>query len=108
MANRIMDESEEKPTPIQLMSVAEMGGCPEVDLHGKDVIDAETTVEGFLSRAYRDGDLVVKIVHGKGTGKLQDAIRKLLRDHPLVVASGASGRMDEMGAVMYAVMRLPV
>lgn len=108
MTNRDMDDSEEKPTPIQLMSVAEMGGCPEVDLHGKDVIDAITTVEGFLARSYRDGEPVVKIVHGKGTGKLQDAIRSLLRDHPLVVASGGSSRMDEMGAVIYAVIRLPV
>ena len=87
------------------MSVAEMGGCPEVDLHGKDVIDAETTVEGFLSRAYRDGDRVAKIIHGKGTGRLQEAVRALLRDHPLVLASGASGRTDEMGAVIYAVLR---
>ncbi len=103
-----MAEIDASPTPIQLMSVAEMGGCPEVDLHGKDVIDAVTTVEGFLSRAYRQGDSVVKIVHGKGTGKLQDAIRSLLRDHPLVVASSGSSRMDEMGAVIYAVIRLPV
>ncbi len=102
-----MSEIDEQ-TPIQLMSVAEMGGCPEVDLHGKDVIDAETTVEGFLSKAYRHGDSVVKIVHGKGTGTLQDAIRKLLRDHPLVVASSGSSRMDEMGAVIYAVIRRAV
>lgn len=96
------------PTPMQTISMAEMGGCLEVDLHGMDAIGAEATVEGFLSRAYRQGEPVVKIVHGKGTGKLQDAIRSLLRDHPLVVASGGSSRMDEMGAVIYVVIRLPV
>ena len=103
-----MPNSDQDQSPAYLMSVAEMGGCPEVDLHGKDAIDAVTTVEGFLARAYRQGDSVVKIVHGKGTGKLQDAIRSLLRDHPLVVASSGSSRLDEMGAVIYAVIRLPV
>jgi len=86
------------------MSVAEMGGCPETDLHGRDVVDAEMEAERFLAAAYRQGDQVVKIIHGRGTGTLQEAMRRLLSRHPLVAYARGSHNPNEQGAVMYAVI----
>ncbi len=84
------------------ISIAEMGGAPETDLHGRDVVDAEMETERFLAEAYRQGYPVVKIIHGRGTGTLQDAMRRLLARHPLVAYARASGNPHELGAVIYA------
>jgi DNA mismatch repair protein MutS2 len=86
------------------VSIAEMGGAPEVDLHGCDVVDAEMRVERFLAESYRLGESVVKIVHGRGTGVLQDAMRRLLSNHSLVAYSRGSTNPHEQGAVMYALI----
>lgn len=86
------------------VSVAEMGGCPETDLHGRDAVDAAMEAERFLAEAYRRGYGVVKLVHGRGTGALQEAMRRLLDRHPLVAYARGSHNPGEQGAVMYAVI----
>lgn len=99
-----MTESERQSSPAFLISIAEMGGCPEIDLHGMDAVGAQLAVEGFLARSYAAGDAVVKVIHGKGTGRLQETVRELLSRHPLVAASSGSSSPSELGAVMYAVI----
>lgn len=99
-----MTEREHATEWESAVSIAEMGGCPETDLHGRDVVDAEMEAERFLSAAYRQGDAVVKIIHGRGTGRLQEAMRRLLSRHPLVAYARGSHNPSEQGAVMYAVL----
>ncbi len=100
-----MIERRHNPDAEFAISLAEMGGCPEVDLHGRDTVDAELEVERFLSEAYTQGYPVVRIIHGKGTGTLMRAILKLLSSHSLVEQSRGSMNMHEMGAVVYVAMR---
>lgn len=99
-----MTERETQNEFESAVSIAEMGGCPETDLHGRDVVEAEMETERFLAEAYRRGDHVVKVIHGRGTGKLQDAMRRLLSRHPLVAYARGSHNPNEQGAVMYAVI----
>ena len=54
------------------------------DIRGRTTEDALPTVDGFLDHAYRAGRRRLEIVHGKGTGALRAAVRKLLQDHPLI------------------------
>ncbi len=57
----------------------------ECHLRGMTVEDALETLERYLEQAYLAGLPWVRIVHGKGTGRLREAVRDFLRKHPLVV-----------------------
>jgi DNA mismatch repair protein MutS2 len=55
----------------------------ELDLRGMRADEALISVEEFLDKALRDGLSSVRIIHGKGTGVLRQAVRDLLEHHPL-------------------------
>jgi len=69
----------------------------ELNLRGKLVEDGLEELERYLERAYSSGLLFVRIVHGKGTGKLREAVRNALRDSPYV-ASFEEPKDNEGGA----------
>ena len=56
----------------------------EVSLRGMMVEDALDALERYLEKAYLAGLPFVRIVHGKGTGKLRAAVREALRGHEYV------------------------
>ena len=49
-----------------------------IDLHGMTVDEARTAVADFVSRAVMDGADTLEIVHGVGTGRVRDAVRRAL------------------------------
>jgi DNA mismatch repair protein MutS2 len=51
----------------------------ELNLRGKLVDEGLNELEKYLERAYSAGLLFVRIVHGKGTGRLRDAVRNALK-----------------------------
>ncbi len=51
----------------------------ELDLRGLRVEEALERVTDYLDNAYLANLPFVRIIHGKGTGRLRDAVRKLLR-----------------------------
>jgi len=51
----------------------------ELNLRGKLVDEGLDELEKYLERAYSSGLLFVRIVHGKGTGRMRDAVRKALK-----------------------------
>lgn len=57
---------------------------PELDLHALTVDEAMPLLEQYLNSAIMSGCNTVRIIHGKGTGKLRQAVNKELRKHPLV------------------------
>ncbi len=57
---------------------------PELNLIGKRVDPAISTLERYLNDASIIGVPSVKIIHGIGTGSLSRAIRNHLKSHPLV------------------------
>jgi DNA mismatch repair protein MutS2 len=56
----------------------------EVDLRGLMSEDALDKMERYLEQAYLSGLPFVRIIHGKGTGKLRQAVRTALRGHEYV------------------------
>jgi DNA mismatch repair protein MutS2 len=58
----------------------------ELNLRGKLVEDGLEELERYLEKAYSAGLLFVRIVHGKGTGKMRDAVRNALKSSPYVVS----------------------
>ena len=66
----------------------------ELDIRGQLVEDALPRVEDYLDAAYMAGLPYVRIIHGKGTGALRQAVRETLRDHPLVRSSERGGEKE--------------
>ena len=69
----------------------------ELNLRGKLVEDGLEELDRYLERAYSSGLLFVRIVHGKGTGRLRDAVRSALKESPYV-ASYEEPKDSEGGA----------
>ena len=63
----------------------------ELDLRGVRVEEGLAQVERYLDDAYMARLPWVRIIHGKGTGALRDAVRVSLREHPLVREFRAGG-----------------
>jgi DNA mismatch repair protein MutS2 len=57
---------------------------PELDLRGLTVEEAEYRVEKYLDDAHLAGLEKVRLIHGKGTGTLRQAVQNLLARHPHV------------------------
>ncbi len=76
--------AEEPVSSRQLLATASPG--LEVNLRGMSVEDALQTLDRYLEKAYLAGLPFVRIVHGKGTGRLRAAVRQALGDHPYVLS----------------------
>ncbi len=63
----------------------------ELDLRGQRADEAEDSLERYLDTAYLAGLPFVRIIHGKGTGKLRTVVRQALKDHPHVKSYEAGG-----------------
>ena len=68
----------------------------ELDLRGRRIEEALPQVDKYLDDAFLAGMPFVRIVHGKGTGALRQAVRQQLRGHPLV-NSFRAGEQGEGG-----------
>src|SRR5205814_1348436 len=69
--------------------VSEPGWQPiesQVDLRGLTTEEARYRLDKYLNDAYMEGLNSVRVVHGRGTGAVRQAVRDLLMDHPLVRA----------------------
>ncbi len=56
----------------------------EISLRGRLVEDGLEELDRYLERAYSAGLPFVRIVHGKGTGRMREAVRAALKNNPYV------------------------
>jgi DNA mismatch repair protein MutS2 len=56
----------------------------DLNLRGKLVEEGLEELERYLERAFSAGLLFVRIVHGKGTGRMREAVRNALKSSPYV------------------------
>jgi DNA mismatch repair protein MutS2 len=89
-------EEEEKASPIPSRPIAKAPGI-ELDLRGKRVDEGLVALEQYLDSAFLGGLPWVRIIHGKGTGRLREAIRRALRSNQYI-ASWEEGKDGEGGA----------
>ncbi len=76
----------------------------ELDLRGQMADDAIDKLERYLEQAYLTGLPWVRIIHGKGTGKLRQAVRDMLRGHAYVSSYEEGG--DKEGGAGVTVAKL--
>ena len=77
----------------------------ELDIRGQRVEEALEMLDRYLERAYLAGLPYVRIIHGKGTGKLRQAIREALRQAPQVGRFESGGETEGGDGVTVAFMR---
>jgi DNA mismatch repair protein MutS2 len=82
----------EETEPLSLGLVASPG--IEIDLRGKRVEEGLNLLERHLDTAFRANLPWVRIIHGKGTGKMREAVRKAISQNRQV-ASWEEGRTGE-------------
>ena len=56
----------------------------EVDLRGMDSVEAVSVMECYLDQAMRSNLPSVRVIHGKGTGILREAVRQALKKNKFV------------------------
>jgi DNA mismatch repair protein MutS2 len=66
----------------------------EVDLRGLMSEDALDKMERYLEQAYLAGLPFVRIIHGKGTGRLRQAVREALKGHSYVKSFEEGGSTE--------------
>ncbi|MEN9562610.1 MAG: hypothetical protein RIR73_854, partial [Chloroflexota bacterium] len=76
----------------------------EVDLRGLMSEDALDKMERYLEQAYLSGLPWVRIIHGKGTGKLRQAVREALKGHTYVKSFEEGGHTEGGEGVTVAKM----
>ena len=76
----------------------------EISLRGKLVEDGLDELEQYLEKAYTAGLPFVRIVHGKGTGRMREAVRDRLKSHPYVASFEEAG--DREGGAGVTVAKL--
>ncbi len=77
----------------------------EVDLRGLMSEDALDKMERYLEQAFLSGLPFVRIIHGKGTGKLRQAVREALRGHEYVGSFEEGGSTEGGEGVTVAKMK---
>ncbi len=68
----------------------------ELDIRGKNIVEAEEIIDKYLDNAIMSGRSEVTIIHGKGTGALRKGVQEYLKSHPHVLEMRL-GNHDEGG-----------
>lgn len=97
-------EEKKKTVMRETSSVSSKSPGMEVDLRGLMAEDALDKMERYLEQAYLSGLPFVRIIHGKGTGKLRYAVREALRGHEYVKSFEEGG--DKEGGEGVTVAKL--
>jgi DNA mismatch repair protein MutS2 len=92
-------ETEKKKGPVVRGPLQEGAGRLEVDVRGCRADEAITVVDKFLDDALISGQPFARVIHGKGTGKLREALHEHLKAHK----AGFRFRLGEWGEGDYGV-----
>jgi DNA mismatch repair protein MutS2 len=93
---RIKKMADNLPASTSVPGVLTASPGLELDLRGQRAEDALLMLENYLNKAYLVGMPFVRIIHGKGTGKLRQEVRAALKENAQV-ASFEEGHPNEGG-----------
>jgi DNA-nicking Smr family endonuclease len=83
----------------------------EIDLHGMTVAEAKPRLANFIERCARNGELCIRIVHGKGLGSgrrgpvLKQHVNRWLRQWESVLAFVSARQVDGGTGAVYVLLR---
>jgi DNA mismatch repair protein MutS2 len=86
-------QAKPKAGKVILPSMTDSPGV-ELDIRGQRVDEGLDALDHYLERAYLVGLPFVRIIHGKGTGRLRDSVRQALRRNPHVDRFESGGRTE--------------
>jgi DNA mismatch repair protein MutS2 len=66
----------------------------ELDIRGQRVDEGLDVLDRYLERAYLAGLPYVRIIHGKGTGRLRESVREALATNPHISSFENGGRTE--------------
>ncbi|RMD92524.1 MAG: endonuclease MutS2 [Calditrichaeota bacterium] len=84
-------KSSKESGTVSLQIAPKSDVLPEIDLRGLTVDEAIPAVDKFLDDAFLAGWQQVRIIHGKGTGRLRKGLTKYLNNHPRVKSKKFAG-----------------
>jgi len=89
-------DDDPKPKTKTTKSEAAMPESPgiELDIRGQRADDAEYALERYLDAAFLAGLPFVRIIHGKGTGRLREVVRQALKNHPHIKSYEPGGEKE--------------
>lgn len=93
-------EPEARPEPVKpkagkvILPNAQDSPGVELDIRGQRVDEGLDALDRYLERAYLVGLPYVRIIHGKGTGRLRDSVREALHANPHVSRFESGGRTE--------------
>jgi DNA mismatch repair protein MutS2 len=90
--NRVDEAPQDKPEEAIKVSVGPPVESMEIDIRGTRAAEGIDKLETFLDHATRDGLTKIRVIHGRGTGALRQAVREHLDHHPLVENFGVEPR----------------
>jgi len=79
----------------------------ELDIRGQRVDDALEILDRYINAAYNAGLPFGRIIRGKGTGRLRQAVRGYLSEH-LLVSKVTQGQQQEGGAGVTVIHMAPI
>ena len=89
--------SESPPSPtrsgIKVSTTHESPGV-ELDIRGYRVDEGLDALDRYIEKAYLAGLPFVRIIHGKGTGRLRDSVRQTLGSSPHVARFESGGQSE--------------
>ena len=83
----------ERKGKLTLPTAVESPGV-ELDIRGQRVDEGLDALDRYLERAYLAGLPFVRIIHGKGTGRLRDSVREALADSPHISSFENGGQTE--------------
>jgi DNA mismatch repair protein MutS2 len=81
-----------EPTTRVILQARDQTVPLQLDLRGQRRDEAAQELDRYLNEAYLAGLKAVRVVHGKGTGAVRQAVHELLGNHPLVKRYSAAAR----------------
>ena len=86
----VSEKLKTQDTAYRPSSAAQSPGI-ELDIRGQISEDALDLLDRYLDQAFSAGLPFVRIIHGKGTGKLRQVVRDALRQHTHVTSFEEGG-----------------
>jgi len=92
-ADSQLEEKKKKTGKITLPSAHESPGV-ELDIRGQRVDEGLDALDRYVEKAYLAGLPFVRIIHGKGTGRLRESVRQALGRNPHIKRFESGGRTE--------------